>query len=34
LLGLLFGCVLLILTWNNMDNLLNGHELHYHPLSD
>ncbi len=31
LLWLFFGSVLTILVWNNVDNLWNGRDLHYHP---
>ena len=31
-LWVLFGIVLTVLLANNIDNLLNGRELHYHPL--
>jgi hypothetical protein len=26
----LFGAVLVIMLWNNVENLLNGHPMHYH----
>ena len=26
----LFGAVLVIMLWNNVENLINGHPLHYH----
>lgn len=31
LLWLVFGIVLGLLLWNNVENLMNGRDLHYHP---